>query len=132
MASQRSAEKQAFMQFFAYALNQVEFNQMEKDGMLDLYMTAMQFYEKNYGNGDKNRLTSADIEFLLTIQSMAKSGSEIMNELGIDAKTIANRITKSMEKGIICTFFERGTRYYKLTDYGRTRLKEEINALEEI
>ena len=131
MASKRDPKLQAFMQWISYSLGQVDFELVEKDNMTETYYQAMQFYEKKFGNADKNRLTQEDIEFLLVLQKQPLSGNEIGLRMSFTAKTTNNRIAKAMEKMLISTFYQEKVRYYKLTEYGRARVREAILEMEE-
>lgn len=134
MASNRGADKQAFMQIFSYALGYLTIEKLEEDGLLDDYYLALNFYEEKFGNKKTNMLTLADIDFLVCLQSKALTSDEICSILSIDKKTFANRINKAMEKGICSSFLEghKKTRYYELTIYGRKRLRESIYEMENL
>lgn len=133
MASKRSPHLQAFTHWLSYSLSHVDFEKVEEDGMLDTYFMAMEFFEDEFGGMKKNDLTQQDIEFLLALQNgKPATGAELCEKLSITPKTVANRIAKATEKMMIQTFYEKKTRFYVITDYGRKRLRDEIIAMEEI
>lgn len=134
MAGNRGKDKQAFMQIFSYALNFLTLEKLEEDGLLDTYFLALNFYEEKFGNKETNKLTLADIDFLVVLQTKALTSDEICAMISIDKKTFANRINKVIEKGFCSSFLDekKKNRYYELTPYGKKRLRESIYEMENL
>jgi len=117
----------AFVEWLNYIQSKIDFDEMEKDGKMELYFAAMQFVGEVAGNASYNHFFEEDIElmtYLYDAQEVTKL--ECANRLGISLPQINGRLNKLIKNGYLFYKEEKKQLYFILTPFGRKAIFEYI------
>ena len=118
----------AFKDFINYLHgNVLDFEQMEKNGHLEMYHKAMQFVGEVAGNIAYSPFYKEDIELLMAVERKVMSCQELADITGVSVRSVAPRLNKLVNLAYVYSFREKKNVYYNITPFGREKLEEYIN-----
>lgn len=119
--------KANFIQLVSYWQEHTDFEQLEKDKMLETYFAGMKYFEQIAGKAGKVELFPEDIELLLMLKGDRHTTIEELAEMSSFNKMALNKkIYKFIVRGFVSSYKEKRQKYYRLTPYGEKMLIEEI------
>lgn len=123
----------AFKHFMNYLNSEVlDFDKIERDGMMETYYKAMEFVGEAAGNSAYSPFYKEDGVLMLAIETQTKSMDELCETLEVSSRSMAPRMNKLVNYGYVSSLKEKKVTYYKLTPYGRKYLEELINNPESV
>lgn len=119
--------KANFVKLVSYWQEHTDFEQLEKDKMMDVYFAGMKYFEQLVGRGGKVELFPKDIELLLLLTGDKHLTIEEMAELhSSNTRSLNKLVYKLIVRGYVSSYREKNRNYYRLTPYGERTLIEEI------
>lgn len=123
----------AFKNFINYLNAKVlDFDQIEEDGMMEVYYKAMEFVGTVSGNSAYSPFYKQDALLMLAIEAQTRSMQELCTSMETNSNSMAPKMNKLINYGFASSLSEKKITYYKLTPYGRKYLEELINNPESV
>lgn len=113
------------VQILNWFQSQSNFQELEENNWLEIYHSAMQWFEANLGNSNYVELEEIDIECLLALRQNSHTVEELVAVVGLSSQAIRQKMFKLVTRGFVISYLEdkaarvenRKT-YYKLSPYG--------------
>lgn len=113
------------VQILNWFQSQCDFYELEENGWLEIYHSAMEWFEANLGNSGYVELEDIDIECLLAVHHNAHTIEELAGIVELSPQSLRQKMFKLVTRGLIISYLEekpasiqnRKT-YYKLSPYG--------------
>lgn len=119
--------KANFVKMVSYWQEHMDFEQLEKDKMTDVYFAGMKYFEQIAGRGGKVELFPKDIELLLLLTGDKHlTIKELAEQHASNTRALSKLVYKLVVRGYVSSYKEKGRNYYRLTPYGEKILIEEI------
>lgn len=112
--------KDNFLRFANYIVKQVDWEQLEKDEMLEDYCKGMDWFLNKFFNQAQLYLSEMDCQFLRMFVDNNLSYEEIKKYTTY--KSVNIQMMKYMRFGLITTKKEKKITYYELTPFGKHTL----------
>lgn len=113
--------------------SQCDFSELEQNGWLDIYHSAMQWFEANLGNSGYVELAEIDIECLLAVRQNAHTIEELAGITQLSTQALRQKMFKLVTRGFVISYLEKKPAlvqnrktYYKLSPYGNKIITEHV------
>lgn len=107
----------------------VDFSILEQQGNMEIYHSAMKWFEENLANSKYVQLEDEDIECLLALRHNAKNLEELSNITAYNIASLRSRMYKLVSRGLVISYKEKKSAniqnkvtYYKLSPFGHKQL----------
>ena len=119
----KNTTKKNFIQYFLWLQSQVDLSKLEELKAMDVYYSAMEWYEKNVTNAKYVELEEEDIECLLALQSKSLTIEEVSHVVGLTIPKLRQKLYKLTQRGLVISYTEDTRKhsaktYYKLSPLG--------------
>lgn len=117
----------AFVEWLNYIQDRIDFEEMQKDGMMDVYFAAMEFIGEVASNSTYNHFFEEDIQLVLYLSNHeGVTLKECAEYLSISIQQTSGRLNKLIKSGFAFSKQEKKERYYSLTPYGKKKIFEYV------
>ena len=123
-----NTSRRNFITLFTWMQSQIPYEKIE-DEALEVYASAMEWYEKNLGNAKYVELGDDDVKLMLAFQHEYRSTIEASNITGLSTQQIGLLLDKLMKRGLVVYQTDRRNEHqlYKLSYHGNKILLREIH-----
>ena len=119
--------KADFIALVNYWHERADFEQMEKDKMMDTYFRGMQYFDIQFGKRGKTELFPEDIKYMLSIRGSKHYTAEELAKMNDETpERMRAKMYKLMLKGFVTSYRENNKTYYRITPYGEKMLVDEV------
>ena len=121
------------VQLLAWFQGQCDFTELEQNNWLDIYFSAMEWFEANLANSKYVELEEVDIECLLALRQKSLMLEEISAIVGLSVPALRQKMFKSVTRGFVISYLEEKPNhtkdrktYYKLSPYGNKAILKHV------